>query len=273
MKKSKKILIIIIAFCFLAFPVFATNTHTADLTRSSSQHFSRADDNGLDFNSDFTLMAWINFDSLPSDNSDHQQIINKLNADVTTGGYYLRVSNTDKPYCVYAKTGQFTGWIADNAITDTGWQHIACSCDISAQTCELYLNGSGIAESSAITGATSIGDDGDEFYIGARGRTAGTDDYFDGQIDDVRIYTDILTSTEISDHYNCKLTGAGGEPDNLLDNWLFDNNANGTEGNNLTAVNGATYQSGSMPYSDDCGAAAPAEEVKQIKIPPQIIIN
>lgn len=91
----------------------------------------------------------------------------------------------------------------DHPFTDTtGWHHVAATFD--SGTMKLYLDGVQV-QSSLSTGFSTVGTHGDEPQIG---RTTGNDadeylgeaHHFSGDLDEIAVYTDVLSATEIADH-------------------------------------------------------------------------
>lgn len=116
------------------------------------------------------------------------------------------------------------------------WTHIAVVRDTTNNVIKFYKNGifvQDIAYTEEATGAT----DPLDFFIGS----TGTGSYFDGLIDEVRVWDDIRTAQEIHDNIFNDVTGQS----NLQGYWKFDNNANDSSGNgtNLTLYNSPVYSS------------------------------
>jgi hypothetical protein len=88
---------------------------------------------------------------------------------------------------------------ADSIVLNT-WQHVAVTYDDSdpANEPSIYINGQLQTLTPIMTGSGTAVDTTDDYIIGNRG--AG-DMTFDGIIDDLRIYSRILTSDEINDRY------------------------------------------------------------------------
>jgi hypothetical protein len=263
----KKILFITICLLLFAFPVFATNTYTTDLNRSDTEYWSIADasETNLDVTDDFSFMAWLNVDQLPSTAGGlFGMYSSRYNGD-TVYGIEIRLNSNDTLFVLYSDdSGNNSRGDTDSAFVvadDVGnWVHVAITVDVSAQDFKYYKNGVQVDDTNLVTNASSVADDPGTNIVGAyQGGAGGVSNTFDGQMDDVRIYADILTEQEIQDYYDCSLSGGAGEPDNLVANWLFDND--GTDetanGNDLTNNNSATFQSGSLPYTDTCGGGEP----------------
>ena len=81
-------------------------------------------------------------------------------------------------------------------------------------------------------------------------------------MDEVRIWDDIRTDSEISDN---RLKCLVGNEANLQAYWRFDNNPNDetSNGNDLTENNSPTYQTGNLPFDDaSCGAPVAPTPIK-----------
>jgi len=192
---------------------FAQSTSAADFENTSSQYLSITDaaQTGLDLATTFTIEAWVKPESAPL-SGDTWYIVSK--DDFTNRSYSFFYRNAGGTLRLTASALNTTNEDAYHWDIDLGtgtWKHLALTCDVgqaSATTFELFLNavsqGNGSADSSAnissITNSSAI------FAIGSGGDLASIR-YFDGQMDEVRIWNDIRTSTEISDNYNVELIG------------------------------------------------------------------
>lgn len=250
----KKLLIIITIFCLLVNPAWATNTHTTVLANASNQYWSIADasQTGLEPGSnDFTIEMWIYADTLPN---TINYILSK--EDIINRSYSIFVRNTGVITARYTDTGNnSTIFDSDSSQVATGtWTHLAFVFNVSTATIDMYVNGSGVAETATSTDATSVDNTANEAYkIGATLNSAAISNSFDGWIDNVRHWSDARTAQEISDNYNCSLIG---NEANLEGYWKFDNSGNDatSNGNNLTNNNSATFQSASLPFTNSCSA-------------------
>jgi len=82
--------------------------------------------------------------------------------------------------------------------SSTDWHHAALTCDGATQM--LYLDGEFVGSLSApVSQITSAS----YFFVGGQGyvtgwpNTTGTQMYFNGQVDDVRLYNRVLSNSEI----------------------------------------------------------------------------
>ncbi|MEE9338782.1 MAG: immunoglobulin-like domain-containing protein, partial [Methylococcaceae bacterium] len=108
-------------------------------------------------------------------------------------GLVLRPRQGTETVIFYVKNAG-SGWTQAisplNTLEFDQWQHIAGTFDASTNTSKLYVNG---VEVSSVDVGQSIGyTRGDGFTIGSKGSQ-----FFNGSIDEVRVYDSALTSTEI----------------------------------------------------------------------------
>jgi len=167
--------------------------------------------NALSSIGSFTIEAWIK----PDDISGIKTIAGKLSYGALTGqvewGLYIwneriAVNIADGTVSKLSFAGQY--------LTVGIWQHVAVTWT-QGGTVTLYLNGEGT--SSSYAGGTL--NDTEPLRIGASSPSLGN--YFDGIIDEVRIYNRALSEPEIQTLYN------GGEvTSGLVGEWLFDGGNN-----------------------------------------------
>ena len=219
------------------------NTHSIDLELSSSQYLSIADGSqtGLDITGDISFEAWVKVEQLPSTAGSAFNLIAK--DDVSSSrAYSLFIDSDDKLKVYYFQNNStFTSIFSDAAIVVSGdvgsWVHIATTVDVSAQTAVMYKNSSSVGSTPQTTNATSIQNSTAVFTIGANGSPS---NYFDGLIDEVRVWDDIRTSQEISDNYKQEISGGSA---NLQGYWQFNNDLldQTTNNNDLTNNGSATF--------------------------------
>lgn len=103
--------------------------------------------------------------------------------------------------CVGANTGSYCS-TSSNTITDTNWHYYTLTHDFGGdRNIRIYLDGAEVSYASQGTTANGMNDNTGEFiYIGSN-RTDRTDFYFDGLIDEVRIYSRVLTAAQIAALY------------------------------------------------------------------------
>lgn len=215
------------------------NTHSADFERSSSQSLTIADGDqtGLDITGDFSIEFWIKWETDPA--SATQAVIDKLGGS-PLAGYRVEMAGNKLNVLIY--NGGTLTEIDDadffSGVSTGEWHHVAVTLDTSALSNSVfYLDGS--STGAVNVSGTNQAPNGStvEFSIG---KTSFNTDYADGRIDDVRIWSDIRTGTEISDNYNTELNGdeAGLVGYWKLNNSLLDETSNN---NDLTNNNTVTF--------------------------------
>lgn len=141
-----------------------------------------------------TIMAWIKPTSIAV--GDH--IVTKWTTSATGAGWQFNFGVGTKLE-FWARNSAATDWnyIANTASFTTGsWQHAAVTID--AGVIKLYQNGVEIA--GTYTGSALDATNALSVQIGTRRGSAA--EFFDGSIDDVRIYNRALSATEITQLYN-----------------------------------------------------------------------
>lgn len=216
----------------------AANTHSIDLERSSSQHLSVADDAALSITGNLTLEAWIKVEDAPTSGQAYS-IISKYDPSTSDRGYllrYLNDSGVNKLQLLLSSDGTAVTTLSVNQTFDTGtWYHVAAVYSTSSQEVDFYVDGSSVGTA---TGApASIYDNTSTFNIGALGDAT---DFFDGLIDDARVWSAARTDTQIADNRAHELTGS---ETNLAGYWKLNNTLSDetSNGNTLTNNNTAVF--------------------------------
>ncbi len=166
----------------------------ADLESGSNQYFSVADNTVLSITGSLTLAAWIKPESV---SAGTYNIISKWDgANVS----YRLMQNADEIRLELNDTNNYIETSASNLVQDT-WYQVVGVYDSAAATARIYING--IQATVATTGTipSAIGDDGGKFHIGAQDSTGGASNYYDGIIDEARVYKRALSEYEIRSLY------------------------------------------------------------------------
>ena len=257
MKKIITICLILVCCFYHIQPVFAANTYTAVFEKTNSEYFSLADgsETGINISGDFTLEIWVKLSTDVSPTGNWAIFWKSDNA--VNGGYNMQwVSSLDRMYSTWGNSGASNNnYCSFPWATYKGtWTHIAVTVDVSTKATQFYINGSSVSSTNDGT-ATTLTDNAVPFLIGV-GWQSGTvtAGYYDGDLDDARVWSDIRTGTEIGDNYNCQLDG---DEAGLEGYWEFSNDGLDTTTNNndLTNNNTVTFQSGSLPFTASCSAA------------------
>ncbi len=215
-----------------------TNTHSLDLELDSSQSASIADasQTGLDLAGDCTFELW--FKPETSDTT-LRRLIAKWE-DGTDQSYIIDFKSDLVRFVSDGGAGTVVrSWaVTINAGT---FYHIAVTFDASEGNAIMYLDT--VGQGTDNDANTSIRNSAVDFFLGAD--TDGS--FYDGLLDEVRIWDDIRTSTEIADNWKKDVTGQA----NLVAYWKLNNGYldETANDNDLTANNTPTFST-TVPFGD-----------------------
>jgi len=143
---------------------------------------------------DFSFSLWMYQSSLPSAGTKNVFAINEYAPSYQYIGLVVNGSNIN----FVSYPGGAAGDVAA-ATTDLNvWTHIACVRESS--TMKIYKNGSLIQSAPMVYANMSL--DSTLRWVFGRRSDGGNDNYFDGSIDQVRIFNKALNSTEVTTLYN-----------------------------------------------------------------------
>ena len=220
-----------------------------------------ADNPSLDFGSgtSFSISFWSN----PSTwDQDGKYILDKTNGSGV--GYSISIEK------ILEANLRLKFWIkdpsvvnvytADNALNglENAWHQFEITCDRSGNA-QWYIDGSTSGSAVSISGVGDI-DNNSTLTIGSKGTPSL---YFDGKIDEVRIWNVVRTTAEIKASYNRSLSDPYDESSLKL--YLRMNNDPGTvafdHSSNMAhgTINSATYTSGSISWTSDSNLGAEGE--------------
>lgn len=196
---------------------FAQSTTAVDLESTESDYLYAADSASLSFTGDFTIECWVKFETVPSVLGANVFLVAK--DDASDRSFAMMVVTDDKLRLnFYDGAGNNTRINSDAAVaTGTGtWMHLAAAVDVSVPSAAMYKDGSLIASTVALSAATAVKNSATDVVIGALSNK--TEGFFDGVMDEVRIFDDIRTGTEIGDNYNVEISTGN----NLQAYWPFE---------------------------------------------------
>lgn len=194
----------------------------------------------------YTLIAWVKFDGSPS----NKNLIVFTDASGPGGAWssQMRTGNAVfQNYCYPLNPILLEG---TTNISASVWYHVAVSASANGQM-KIYVNGQLDATPLAVSGTPWAG--GDRFELArASGDFKG---FFEGVIDDVKIYNTQLTDAQVLADYNGTPLPPTPAPTPVA-SYPFTGNANDAVGTNNGAVNGATlttdrYGNPNSAYSFD----------------------
>jgi hypothetical protein len=148
---------------------------------------SIADDSGLDLTGKFTIEAWVRPDTLSTYGGPLGKIEQDANGNMS--GYYLAAKIPGGLQKGFAcNLGSCLGPEGGSELPLGAWSHLAFTSD--GTTMRLYVNGNLIAsrEATKIPATTAALQIGHTFFLNK---------YFDGKIDEVRIYNEGLSQAQI----------------------------------------------------------------------------
>ena len=112
----------------------------------------------------------------------------------------------------------------------------------------MYKNGVLVADTAGETSATTIKNSTANFFIGCNQDTNVATNFFDGLIDEVRVWSDIRTVPEILNNYKRELVG---NEANLVGYWRLNNDyLDQTSNNNDLTASGSPVFSTSVPFTE-----------------------
>ena len=196
-----------------------------------------ADDFWLVLTNTMTMEAWINPDASANAN---RMIINK------EGEYEVALFSDDRIYWAFANSDPGWGWHDTGyTVTNGEWTHIAVTYDNG--TVNTFVNGQVV---DTYNGSGPIGDvysGMNELRIGGRSNVpAGK--FFDGRIDDVRIWNTARTQNEIQSNLDTVLTGL---ESGLAGHWSF------TEGTGSAVADSTIHANNGTLIDGGLGTAGP----------------
>ena len=194
---------------------------------------------------DFTLSIWLKTD----DTSSRQHVFQQTGSDAN------RVMAINVDGSLQSRLGG-TGDDHDSGVNlsvDT-WYHIVLVHDNSANTLKWYVNGTEQNTNTSVNIPSNTG----TFYLGTN--SDADNKYFNGRIDEVRIWNDVRTAAEIADNKDDELVGnesglvayykmSDGTGTTLTDN--SSNSNNGTLTNMVTSGGSSDWVTSNAPIAYD----------------------
>jgi len=254
--------------------VHAANNYSASFAAANSEYLSVTDGSqtGLDFAAaDFTFEAWVKIASQVGTDAQYT-IIDKIGTGDGKGYLYRYedISGTKYFRLLVYPDGTNVGIYASAATTLTPgtWYHTAVVWDESKKATQFYLDA--VTNGNLTGGTYGVGDTTGDFLVGSH---VGTEGYFDGLIDEVRIWNDVRFASEISDNYNNELIGTEA---GLVGYWKMNEFSDGATSvtrfdetanhNDLTNHNGV-LSSADVPFDDFNSDSSPGKRVERGAVP------
>ena len=189
---------------------------SVSLASASALHFDGSNDyvdaGTFDVSgSGLTMMGWFNADTIPTSDP---RIISKANGtDEADAWWQLSASDSgsNRYLRMRIKAGGTTTTFVDSTtnLLAGQWYFAVGTYDSATGDMRLYLDGVEIGSGSHAVGGVIDVDPTVPVWIGANGTAAR---FFDGVLDDVRVYNTALSASEIASLYSAGGGGGGGPP-------------------------------------------------------------
>jgi hypothetical protein len=222
---------------------FTTATAARSIDLNGSSGYAEApNDATLNVTGDWTVEAWIK-DEHASYNHSRAVIVTKGEVPSFFGG------DSEVPFFVWIednelRAGERTAGItrtvdfnlASGGVSANAWHHVAVTMRDSTRQITMYVDG--VQRAQGTISADSSAGNARPVRIGRNGDDAGH--YWEGKLDDVRIWNVIRTASEISAGQN----GLTGSPSGLVGRWQFDEGSGSTAADGAAPAQNATLQGG-----------------------------
>ena len=160
----------------------------------SSDYIEIPNSSNIQFNSSYTLEAWIYMEDYPNDLSNYGRIISKSNS--STWDYFMQVGGAGMLYCGHRTAGNYSV-NSINPLPLGQWTHVACVFT-SGVGFTLYANGQSLSLGTPSGTLANPSTSTKNLQIGRLG-SGGTWYYgFRGRIDEVRIHDSALSASSIA---------------------------------------------------------------------------
>lgn len=211
----------------------------------STQYVSMGDQSNHDIALPLSISVWINIDALPSVAGHDYEIISKYGA-APNRQWTFAIGTDDILYFWKSHDGTNGEYVDSLGYTFTSsdvgvWKHFTITID-SRGIAMLFVNGAN-TDSGSVTNVTLYSGASTNLLIGARNNPA---NYFDGRIDEVRIYNRALSPSEAQSLYNWAPGPVAWWKMDEVSGTRFDQSTNGnslTESDTVTASIGKFGQS------------------------------
>jgi hypothetical protein len=227
-----------------------SNTHSIysdrDATTSQGGLITDESQTGLDLSGNFTMEAW-GKRTVDTVSGYIYLIVSKYLATGNQRGYWLvyrNISGVERISVNLSPNGTNiyrVDW--SNTLTKDTWTHLAVTCTIAnsnSTKLTLYVNGSSEGNGTLTTDPGSFSEIYNTTASFGLGIGADNGSGWGGNIDDVRVWNVVRTSTEIENNYQTQLAG---NESGLVGYWKLNNNYNDStsNANHLTAYNSPTF--------------------------------
>ena len=229
------------------------NTHSVRFARASSEGMLVPNSMSLVNRYDFTVEAWIRFDSLVF--SQHHTIVATGSG---TEGFEFAWKHLATPILdleIYDSAGNPENLTAAWIPTVSTWYHVAVTRKQLTGEVKFYVDGS--QQGATVAATSDISPDNTEDLT--VGYSLTNTNHFNGYMDCVRVWSTARTGSEISGN---RLSEVPGDAPSLQAAWRFSNNYLDQTGNNNagSATGTPAFSTGTVPFTTYTGATPHADE-------------
>ena len=162
-------------------------------TFNGSSSYIALSGNPINGQSNISISFWIK----PDDVSSDQYVITFVNSDGGWNGFGIRISSSSKINVVRANSGTVTSSENSTATLSTGsWKHIVVTS--SQSEVKIYIDG-GLDSTHSISGFTT--NNTGEYNIGALKNAGSYQQFYDGVLDQVRVFNKVISSQDVATLY------------------------------------------------------------------------
>jgi len=183
---------------------FVASTDSAALASASQQYLKTTSYSATYEPSSLTIEAWIKpvAVNVRGDIVAHNSSAASFNA-----SYLFTLGLTNSKVSGYFQNGSAGVNIdSTSSITAGVWTHVALTYD--GTTAKIYINGNSTADNTLTLNEAIFYSGSNLLSIGANIQGGGPEQYFNGNIDEVRVWNTIRTGVQINANYNIRLTGS-----------------------------------------------------------------
>lgn len=177
-------------------------------------------ESSFDFTNQMTVEFWMNSNVNPE----------QWDALVVKGDDSWRVALTATGTIAFAGTNAFSDFYSTTSVTDGNWHHIAATYD--GANAKIYIDG--VLENQ-LAGTANINNSTYDVAIGENLQMTGR--YYNGNMEEVRIWNIVRTATQINASKNCELQG---NETGLVAYYKFNQGIDQADNTAITTLNDAT---------------------------------
>lgn len=205
-------------------PTFTTdrfgNANSAIAFNGNTANRVEVADNALLRQPNITITAWVKVNTA---SGSIQTFVDKPLSPCTADSWHFGTENSNFSAWLFRTTGCGDLVQATSPLAINTWAYVAMTADASNQQLKLYINGS-LVSTQAYAGTISY--DNNAMYIGVSLENNANNYPLNGAIDELKIYSTILTAAQIEKEYS-PVTPAP------VAQYNFNGNVNDISGNNL----------------------------------------